>query len=264
MIGKGMTAEVYEWGSDKVVKLFFERFSEDWINYEASIGKVIHEAGVPSPAVFDIIELDGRKGIIFQRISGTSILSHLQIEPWNIYNYATQLAALHFRIHRYTAADLPSQEERFAVKINSSSKLLGHKEQRILNYIESLPDGTSVCHGDLHFNNIIVSDHKLVPIDWTSAYRGNPLGDVARTCLMMSSPAKPEGASDLIMLLSQSIRWLTYWTYVNEYIRLAKIRFEDIDAWILPVAAAKLRDKIPGEEKWLMNLISKRINQLDN
>lgn len=263
LIGKGMTAEVFEWGKDRVLKLYFGIFSKSWIEYEAKIGKAVHEAGVPSPAVFEMVDVDGRKGIIFERIFGKTMLRHIQTEPWKLYYFAQRLAGLQFKIHQCSAMNLPSQKERFEVIIKSSSKVLGDKEKRILNYIESLPDGGSVCHGDFHFNNIIVSGNELVPIDWTNAYKGNPLGDVARTCLMMISPSNPAGTTDIMAMLSEYTKWLIYWAYLNEYMRLSKVSFEDIDAWILPVAAAKIRDKIPGEEKWLMDIISNRLDSFE-
>lgn len=259
LIGNGMTAEVYEWGLDKVLKLYFSRFSDEWIENEAKIGVAVHEAGVPSPAVFEMINLDNRKGIIFQRIFGKSILKRIQAEPWNLYQYALRIAGLHYKIHQCRANGLPAQKERFTSKIRSSSKLLGPLEGRILDYVNSLPDGSCVCHGDFHFNNIIVSGNELIPIDWSNAYDGNPLSDVARTCLMMNSPSKPHGTSDFIIMMSQYARWFTYWTYLNEYMRLSKVDFDKIDEWILPVAAVKLRDKVPGEEKWLLNIIKMRL-----
>ena len=260
LIGKGMTAEVYEWGQNKVLKLYHERFSREWIQYEANIGTAIHDAGVPSPAVYEIVEVDGRKGIVFQRIYGKSMLKHIQAEPWNICNYASQLARLQFSIHQCTAGCLPTQTEKYSARIHGSSALLGDKEQKILNYIDGLPDGTSVCHGDFHFNNIIVSGNKLVPVDWTNAYQGNPLGDVARTFLMMNSPGKTSGIGNMNMLLSQYRKWLTYWTYLSEYMKLANVSYKEIDAWILPTAAAKLRDRINGEESWLLGMINKRLS----
>jgi uncharacterized protein (TIGR02172 family) len=263
LIGKGMTAEVYEWGRDKVLKLYFDRFRDDWIKREAKIGYIVHQSGVSSPAVFDIVDIDGRKGLIFQRIFGKTVISHIETEPWKVYNYALQLAGLHFKMHKCSADGLPSQKERFAYTLKRSSEILGDKESRILDYIESLPNGESVCHGDLHFNNIIVTDNKLVAIDWNSAYTGNPLGDVARTCMIISSPAMPPGTSNIMAILTQYTKWLIYWTYLNEYMRLAKVKFEDIDAWTLPVAAAKLKDKVPGEEKWLMDIINKRLEHVN-
>lgn len=262
LIGKGMTAEVYEWGRNQVLKLFFDRFKDEWVDYEAKIGTAVHEAGVPSPEVFDTIELEGRRGIIYQRISGTSIMKHIQAEPWNISLYTKQLTELQFRIHQCSAASLPTQGERFAARIKGSPKIPDDKVQRILGYIEKLPDGTSICHGDLHFNNIIVSNNKLVPIDWANAYQGNPLGDVARTCLMMVSPAvKLPYVPAQMDYLSQYIKWMTHGIYLYEYMGLTKARLEDIDTWTLPAAAAKLRDKVPGEEKWLMDMIDKRLQQ---
>ncbi|MDP4180462.1 MAG: aminoglycoside phosphotransferase family protein [Bacillota bacterium] len=263
LIGKGMTAEVYSWGNDKVLKLYFEQFSGDWISREAKIGSLVHDAGVPSPKVFDIIDMEGRKGLIFRRIFGKSLFKHVEAEPWMLYQYAKETAGFHYKIHKYSVDGLPSQKEIFINKINRSSKILGSRLQKIYGYLQSLEDGTSICHGDLHFGNIIVSNNKLVAIDWNGAYIGNPLGDVARTCMIMNSPAMPDGAPDIIVTPAQYIKWLTYWTYANEYMRLSKARFEDIDAWKLPVAAAKLKDKIHGEEKWLMNIIDESLEKLN-
>lgn len=262
LIGQGMTAEVYEWGQDKVLKLYFDSYTDDWVKYEAGIGRTVNEAGVPSPKVFDMVEIDGRKGIIFQRISGKSVLEHIETEPWNLYCFIKRIASLHFKIHKCTTNGLLSQKERFEYTVNRSSEILGDRVKRILDYVETLPDGKSICHGDLHFNNIIISGDKYIPIDWNGAYKGNPLGDVARTCLIIISPLVPPGTTDDMVKLYNYTKWSIYWTYLNEYMRRSKARFEDIDAWILPVAAAKLKDKVPGEEKWLMDMIDKRLEQL--
>jgi uncharacterized protein (TIGR02172 family) len=262
LIGKGMTAEVYEWGHDKVLKLFFSRYDDERIKYEADIGTIVHEAGVPSPEVFGVVDVDGRKGIIFQRIFGKSMLKHIQAEPWKMYDYAQKLAGVQFKIHQCSASLLPSQKERLSFIIGKSAQRLGSKEQRILDYLDSLPDGISVCHGDVHFNNVIVSGNELVAVDWNSAYKGNPLGDVSRTCLLINSPTVLQGIPDAMMMLSRYVKWLTCRTYLDEYMKLAKIRSGDIDAWILPIAAAKLKDKAPGEDKLLMDIINKRLEHL--
>ena len=264
LVGRGMTSEVYKWGNDKVLKLFYNRISEEWIKQEARIGIAVHDAGVPSPEVFELADVDGRKGIIFQRISGSTVLMHFIAEPWNINHYAKRLADLQFNIHQLSADNLPSQKEKFEYRINASADILGDKKPFILDYLKSLPDGNCICHGDLHYNNIIISGNDWIPIDWTNAYQGNPLGDVARTYLMMTSPAKPPGIPDLVMMPVQYVKWLSYKSYMNEYLKLSQGIPEDIDAWILPVAAAKLRDSMPGEQRWLMDIIDRNLKQLGN
>ena len=57
LLGSGMTAEVYEWGQDKILKLYFNKYSSDeWVNHEAKVGHIVHESGVISPAVYDEVE----------------------------------------------------------------------------------------------------------------------------------------------------------------------------------------------------------------
>lgn len=258
LIGKGKTAEVYKWGKDRVLKLFIKNISDESVINEARIGKAVNEGGVPSPKVYDIVEIDGRKGIIFQRIYGKTLLRLIKEEPWKLGYYAKQMARLQYKIHNYFIPDiLPSQKERFAMKIGNSLNIPGEKKIRILNYIDSLQDGNSVCHGDIHLKNIIVSDKGPVAIDWNSGCKGNPLGDVARTCLMLNLPPNSSTVSNIYKILPKYPKRLFYLTYLDEYMKLAKIVPEDIDAWTLPVAAARLKDNKPWERKWLMDIIDK-------
>lgn len=264
LLGTGSTAEVYEWGQGKIIKLYYKNFSNDnWVNHEAKIGHIVNKSGIVSPAVYDMVEINGRKGIIYERIYGISIASHLFTAPWELFCFLKKTAELHYNIHKFSAKELPVQKEKFEYTIKLSSHILGNRIKRILDYIDSLPDGESICHGDLNFCNIIISGKKLVPIDWNGAYIGNPLSDVARTIMIICSPSVSFCFPPTIYFLSHYLRQMAYKTYINEYLKLSKAKFEDIDAWILPVAAAKLKDRVPGEKEWLMNIIDKRLERLN-
>jgi len=264
LVGKGTTAEVYKWGQDKVLKLYLRNYKEEWVKYEAEIGQKIHEAGVSSPAVFDMVEIDGRKGIIFERVFGKTFTGMIFQQPWLFSSCVYQMARFQNNINKQHCTNgIPSQKEKFTRTISLSSGILGDKVKKILDYIDRLPDRDNICHGDMYLSNIIDSGNKLVAIDWSGGYRGDPSGDVARTCLIINSPAMLPGTPGILAEMSKFPKALTYNTYLNEYLRVSKTRFEDIDAWILPVAAAKLKDRIPGEEKWLMKIINKRLEQLE-
>jgi len=262
LVGKGMTAEVYEWGQDKVVKLYFDRISDAWIQSEAEIGHAIYKEGLPAPEVFDTVISNGRRGIVFEKIDGRSMMRILETEPWNMASFLLQLSQLQYSIHQHKVDILPSQKEKFGKAIHRSSEILGDRESEILDYIGSLPDGTCVCHGDLHVNNIIMTGKGPVVIDWANAYKGNPLGDVARSNTMISTPVLSTGIPSVMSLVTQYTKTLTSWTYLNAYMSISKAKYEDIDAWMLPAAAVRLRDKMPGQEKWLLGIIDDRLLKL--
>jgi hypothetical protein len=70
LIGTGRTAEIFAWGDDRVLKLFMEWCPHSWIESEERLSRVVYESGLPAPEVEGIIEVDGRKGIIFERVEG--------------------------------------------------------------------------------------------------------------------------------------------------------------------------------------------------
>jgi Phosphotransferase enzyme family len=52
---QGLTAEVYVWDETRILKLFRDGRSPDQMEYEARIVRLVHAAGLPVPAVGDIV-----------------------------------------------------------------------------------------------------------------------------------------------------------------------------------------------------------------
>ena len=152
---------------------------------------------------------------------------------------------------------LPSQRERLVRQICRAEGLPEDHRDWVLQLLESLPDGSTVCHGDLHPENILVAGGRAVVIDWTNATRGNPLADVARSCLMLKSPYTPPGPllRVAVSLLRRTIRH----TYLRLYLRLTEADEQEMLLWKIPVAAARLVDKVPGEREWLLELITRSL-----
>lgn len=264
LIGKGMTAEVFEWEQDKVLKLYFHWVTDKWVEDEANIGKAIYQTGIQSPEVFDVIENEeGRKGIIFELIDGKSLLEILLNNPWRLFSFAGRMARIHYDIHSHSIDNLTSAKDKLTKVIANISILTQDKINNIIGYLEGLPTGDSICHGDFHPDNILVREKgNEVVIDWTNAYSGCPLSDVARTRILITTPYMPTGTSKVLNLVSVILKKLLYSAYLREYLRLSKANCIDIDAWILPIAAARLSENIPGEEKWLLDIIDKELDRL--
>jgi hypothetical protein len=68
----GRIAEIFPWKENRVIKLFHARVSSKTVEREARL---------PVPAVEEIIEIENRIGLVYQRIEGLSMLETLGKNP---------------------------------------------------------------------------------------------------------------------------------------------------------------------------------------
>ena len=111
MISRGRTAEVFAWKDDQVLKLFLKDWPVRPVEHEAQVTGAVHKAGLPAPAVGGIVEVEGRLGIVFERIDGPSMMQVFRSKPWRIGQLARTLAELHTTIHSCEMPELPSLRE---------------------------------------------------------------------------------------------------------------------------------------------------------
>ncbi|HEU4740492.1 MAG TPA: aminoglycoside phosphotransferase family protein [Meiothermus sp.] len=265
-LGQGREAEVYAWGESFVLKLFWPEFSREDVELEADIAAKVWAAGVPSPKVEDLLEMEGRWGIVYERIFGVSLIEYVWQNPDQLFATAGLLGSLHRRIHQVAAPRgqpaggwLPSQRERFVQRIRAS-KLSEALKHDLLAHIGGLPDGSTLCHGDFHPDNVLVNGQIALSgknawiIDWPNAVQGNPLADVARTGLLLLYSALPPNLPARRELLARRKRF--YQVYLEHYLGSApKADWEELQAWMPVVAAVRLREGIEEEEPTLMRLI---------
>ncbi|GIQ69134.1 aminoglycoside phosphotransferase [Xylanibacillus composti] len=262
LIGKGRTAEVYAWGEQRALKLYYPGYAADAIRREAEIGQIVREAGVAAPRVYELMEESGRRGLIYERIPGSALAAMMRAHPRGLFKHAREMARLHHRIHSCSSTKLPRQKDKLEQSIREGEGLLKENTATICSYLHALPEGRQICHGDLHPDNILVTADDYVAVDWSNATIGDPLCDVARTSLIFLSPANLRDISAIKAFLERQIRrWLNR-AYIREYCRLAKVSRERVDVWILPVAAARLQEQVPGERKWLLRLIQRRMKSM--
>lgn len=82
-ISSGRTAEIYHWDSDYVLKLFYAWVGLESSENEAQISHAIYESGLPVPEVGEIVRVNNRNGVIYQRITGPSMFRLGQHKPWD-------------------------------------------------------------------------------------------------------------------------------------------------------------------------------------
>lgn len=254
-LGKGKTAEVFALSDSKVVKLYYPQFYERLFEVEENIVKNISLAGTPCPTYFGRMVIGNRTGLIFERIHARPSLEIIKKKPWMIHHYSNSLAQIHYKIHQTVSDFLPNQRSKFHAMVDFKKNLLGNRTERLHTYIDTLPEGNSVCHGEFHFKNLLHSNNKKIGIDWTNAYKGCYLGDVAITVLRLQLPLDTKNTSFIISLFYRRFQKIALTTYLKKYQSLDIYKLDSLEKWYPIVSVLLLSEGKTKQNKWLLNTI---------
>jgi uncharacterized protein (TIGR02172 family) len=254
-IALGRTAALYDWDADQVLKLFFEPFGEGAARYESRIAHIVHRAGLPVPAVGEIVEIDGRYGLVYEKVRGRSMMEHLGARPWTLFQAARELARLQAEMHGVVAIpELPSQHRRLREKIEEAVSLDATLRTAALAALASLPPGDRLCHGDFHPGNVLFTADGPVIIDWIDAARGSPDADLARSLLLMDLAPLPPGTP--ARMVTAALRGAFRRVYLRRYSELCPTDRSTLERWSAVNAAARLSEGVQ-EERALLDIVIK-------
>lgn len=258
----GRTAQVLFWDNDKVLKLFREDFTLSHVQKEERIVRTVFETGLPVPAVHGIVEVDGRYGILFDRVDGPLMMEEMLTKPDQITHLTKLFAEIHAKMHIITIPDLPSQRQKLASQIRSAPRLSDKERKAALSALTRLPEDDKLCHGDYHPGNILMSSQGPVVIDCADGSKGNPHADVARTLLLLHT-AEPDWIDDMEQrtIIRKLIQSFPLDVYFQQYREFQSLSQEQLDTWKLPVAAARLSEGLrPIEKDRLMSIVASLVD----
>ncbi len=263
LVGIGRTAEIFEWGKDKVLKLYMDWCSETWIGHEEEITSLCYKAGLPAPQTFGLTDIDGRKGLIMERLDGITMMQDIDLkftsDPASFLLHAPVMAEVHASLHSKALPGLPHQYDMIRGGIERAESLPDDLRKKVLDRLDKLPNGDVVCHYDLHPGNIMLTSKGPVLIDWLTASCGNPHADIARTLLLIGHGGPPEEVMSKVEFDKLRSQFIV--SYLAEYSKFQELDPKQLDAWRVPVAAARLNENIKEQEDWLLGIVE---NGLDS
>jgi hypothetical protein len=225
------------------------------------IGHVLSTTSLPTPRLVDSVSLDGRRGIIFERVAGLSMLRWLTAKPWLVVSLARQFADLHSTIHAQSGTGFASLRSSLVAKLTQAESLLPQIKGDVLHLLSRLPDGTALCHFDFHPDQVMITPRGPMILDWMSAFQGDPLADVARTLVLATFGQAPH-VNRLMRNLIDIARGSFCRSYLSRYLELhPQATRGQVEAWMIPVAAARLTENIPGERQPILEFITRSLRE---
>lgn len=262
-IGEGSNSEIFEYEDDnKIIKLAKPNTNKVTIQREFNNSLIVSKVGLPVPKPYQVVEINERPGIVFERIYGVPIKQLLFENLFNLLNgneqqdswdVITSIARILSEVHQISNDELPSQRDSIKYQILRVDYLSNSEKNAVIGMLERLPIDNKICHGDPNPDNILVSNEKIVLIDWNDTTKGNPEADIAEFVIMIKFAILPLDIPQEIVRIFDSLRESIIEVFMDEYTRLTGITYDDIDPWIAPIAARKLSaDAISEEEKQLL------------
>ena len=262
LLGTGRQAEIYAWDDGMVVKLFHPGYSQEQAEREALLTAAVAATGLPVPQVFDAVQIDGRHGFVMSRVEGVSLMDRFSARPWGLLGDARLFARLHAQVNAARADSLPPQRERLRASITEAELLPDEWRVKALSILDSLPDGESVCHGDFHPDNVMMTSKSPVLIDWPGAKKGAPEADFARTLVLLITGTLPAHLPKFQKMMMNAGRALFTRTYRRHYQRTSGVSEQDVRAWMLPVCAARFNENICDDMPALHRLMAGLVTEV--
>jgi thiamine kinase len=250
-IGEGREAEILEAGPGRVVRLLWSADREPFLAREEAGLRAAAAAGAPVPAVYERVVIDGRPGLVMDRLDGSDLLARVGARPWAVWSSGKLLGRVHSGLNRVVApADVPDLKDGLAELLERGGervpRQLAAEAHRAL---AGLPDGDRLCHGDFHPGNVLLTSAGPCVIDWPGAARGDPAADVCRTILLVELAALPDNAPPTVRRLDRVGRRLLLRSYLRAYggrPAAAAAR------WRRALLIARLAEGIDGERELLL------------
>jgi aminoglycoside phosphotransferase (APT) family kinase protein len=244
---------VYAWGDDAVVKLY----RPGYLGHRAeAMALVALDGHGLAPKLLDVVDRDGRPGLVLERLGGSDMLGLLPRQPRRVLALARTLAKAHLAIHEVQAPeDLPDLRQVLAARIQDVA-LPAPLRAFALRVLDGLPTGDRLCHGDFHPGNFLVAADRVGVIDWANAARGVPEADHARTLLLLRWADPLPGTP----LITRALMAAGRSVFTHQYARTyggSQHQLPQVDSWLTVHAAARLAEGIEVEQPTLIGLIER-------
>jgi len=240
---------VFEIENEKILKLYFDTISVEVIKTEYEINRKISNFKIPTAMCYELIQENGRYGIILDKITGISMMKYMAENPMKSMEQAKKLAILHSSIHAIQNPGLSQNKDQLCQRIDEVSIISNLEKNKIIQYLKKLPDGNSLCHGDFHPENVLLSNKNDFIIDWMTATQGSQCSDVAHTDLLLRYGVSPEDKHGIEQFITNMVRNKFADIYINTYIKKTNVHQESIKAWKLPHMASMLNDVMSNSTK---------------
>ena len=187
IIGRGACGECYRIDDETIIKLYYGNADLAWIEHEKALSKKAFVMGIPTAISYDIVEADGRKGVVYELIKSKTLGELIRTDRARFDEYMAMYVEICKKVGSIHTNDpeIPSFKESNRADIANITGVTEEEKAYLHRFLDLVPDGDTCIHGDLNINNIMVQDGECCLIDMGELSTGFPMFDLSRILFSM-------------------------------------------------------------------------------
>lgn len=187
VIGRGACGECYRIDDETIIKLYYGNADLGWIEHEKSLSKKAFVMGIPTAISYDIVEANGRRGVVYELIKSKTLGELIRTDPSRLDEYMAMYVGVCKKVGSIHTNDpeIPFFKETNRADIANITGITEEERAYLDRFLDLVPDGDACVHGDLNINNIMVQDGECCLIDMGELSTGIPMFDLSRIMFSM-------------------------------------------------------------------------------
>ncbi|MBR4345174.1 MAG: hypothetical protein IKP88_21120 [Lachnospiraceae bacterium] len=194
-LSEGRNANVYEWGEDRVIKLFKASYPTELVTFEYYNALAVKNLPFRKVMVSELKKTEFGYGIIYEKLSGENMMDYIG-RTGNLKEAAVMMADLQKSINKCTfdienTGALISAHQLLRKNMIKSKKADSDATREMIRFLGTMKEGSSLCHGNLHPENVLITDDGPVALSASDYCIGKPLFDIAKTFFLIAYTPLP-------------------------------------------------------------------------
>lgn len=187
VIGRGACGECYRIDDETIIKLYYGDTDINLIEHEKALSKKAFVMGIPTAISYDIVEADGRCGVVYELIKSKTLGELIRSDRSKLDDYVKMYVDICKRVHSIHTSDpeIPSFKAANRADIAKIDGITDEERNSLYRFLDYVPDSDTCIHGDLNINNIMVQDGECCLIDMGELSTGTPMFDISRILFSM-------------------------------------------------------------------------------
>ena len=186
-IGQGAYGKVYRIDQETIAKMYKPQIPLSFVEKEREVSQKAFLLDVPTAISYDVVKCGDCFGVVYELVNAQTVANVIKNDRSLVPAMAARCAKLLKKLHDTEVpqdASLPARKQNFYDWVENISEFLtGEEKEKIISFIDSIPERRSFLHGDFHAKNIMLQNDELVLIDIGDAAYGHPVFDIATQIL---------------------------------------------------------------------------------